>query len=66
MTEKDVIKKRVLGNNPYRPALLGEIRNYYRDKYSLVWKKSVLKIILFNVTMQVIKIVIDAYQSMII
>ena len=41
--EKDVIRKRVLGNNPYRPALLGEIRNYYRDKYSLVSKKSGIK-----------------------
>ena len=43
MIEKDVIRKRVLGNNPYRPALLGEIRNYYRDKYSLVSKKSGIK-----------------------
>ena len=66
MTEKNVIRKRVLGGIPYKPAFLKEIRNYYRDKYNLVSKKTAMQDnFLFNITMQGIKIVTDAYQLMI-
>ena len=51
MTEKNVIRKRVLGGIPYKPAFLKEIRNYYRDKYNLVSKKTAMQDnFLFNIT----------------
>ena len=40
MAETNIIRKRVLGDLSYQPALLREIRNYYRDKYELVSKKA--------------------------
>ena len=43
MAEKNVIRKRVLGGIPYKPAFLKEIRNYYRDKYNLVSKKTAIQ-----------------------
>ena len=66
MAEKNVIRKRVLSGIPYKPAFLKEIRNYYRDKYNLVSKKTAMQDnFLFNITKQGIKIVTDAYQLMI-
>ena len=40
MAKTNIIRKRVLGDLSYQPALLREIRNYYRDKYELVSKKA--------------------------
>ena len=66
MAEKNVIGKRVLMGIPYKPGFLKEIRNYYRHKYNLVSKKTAMQDnFLFNITMQAIKIVTDAYQLMI-
>ena len=43
MAEKNVIRKRVLGDIPYKPAFLKKIRNYYRDKYNLISKKTAIQ-----------------------
>ena len=40
MVEKNTIRKKVLGDLPYQPALLREIRNYCRGKYELVSKNA--------------------------
>ena len=40
MAEKNTIRKKILGDLPYQPALLREIRNYYRGKYELVSKNA--------------------------